>query len=209
MEIVIGMPVFESVPGECVKSILGLAAEAASFGTVRPETAVHIPAYDTARNIIWKKAFGADRLLFVDADMTVPPGSYARLEEAIVNGAQAVAGFFYRKGHPFTPIWSGGDSINPEPVFALSGVHKLRASGMGLMLIDMAWIVKNMPDFEFYMDKKTDSEDVNFCKELVRHGGILMGHADVRCGHLGGRIEINDQTSQRMRELEILKCLKK
>ena len=148
--------------------------------------------FDKARICLMDSAirYECDYLLFVDADVQVPLGGFKALLKAIRDcKAQAVSGHYRRRGHPFTSVWT--KQINDQTyaqVDASEGIHQICASGLGCCLIDVKWVKENMEEPYFDLGRKENGnyiwEDAYFFSKMKLHGGLLLGHAGVRCGHV-------------------------
>jgi hypothetical protein len=194
MLIGVGIPVFDSVPGEALGPLLRNAVEISKYGEVKFVVPVNVVPYHAARNAIIEMAEDMDLLLFIDADTLVPLGSFGKMLEEIKKGFVVVNAHSYRRGYPYTCIWSArleGKNVR-VPVDALNGVHEIDSGGLAMTLIDWNWCKKNIPDFLFECLPSGAGEDGVFYNAVKMAGGRVVGHGDVRCGHISNRIVVDD-----------------
>lgn len=147
-----------------------------------------------ARNglLIQALKWGAERVLFADADHGFPPDTIIRLVEL---GLPVVAANFLTRGDSETearrPVTVGLDGqfvTSTKEKAADPGVEEVASVGMGLCMIDPA-VLKQIaaadgpniwPVFNTEMDSELQfvSEDTWFCRRLRKHGvRIYVDHA--------------------------------
>lgn len=219
MRVTLAMPVVDSVPGEAVAYHMMLAAKIARTAEISIPVIMNVFPHDRARNQLFEIAQRneSDYIFFVDDDMVIPPDAYCRLLEVFSYRKPrpvAVSGHYYRRGWPYTPVWSvdkpgerGPDDMPYHVVTADSGVHQIHFSGLGCCLIDVHWVTQNLVKPYFFMrsdDYGTNvTDDVTFFEAVQKAGGVVYGNADVRCGHLSSRQLICDRTAADYRKHEI------
>jgi len=162
--------------------------------------------HDAARQMIWDEAMdrGCDRLMFVDADTTVPGGGFPQLMTDMDNAKCAVvSGFYLRRGYPYTPVWCV--QVNGEwfQVMAESGLHEIQMTGLGCALIDLKWAKEHLPKTPFTMKQEGGitkiTDDMVFLEHVRAAGGKILGDADVKCEHIGRREVITTKTAESLR----------
>jgi glycosyltransferase involved in cell wall biosynthesis len=200
----VGIPVFDNVPGESLAPFMKAAVEVSRFGEVRIISPVGVVPYHNARNVIIEAAQEVDYLLFIDADTVVPSGFFEKMMNAIKSGYVIANAHSYRRGFPYTCIWSKvpAPGKGAVPVDALSGTHEIDSGGFGLTLIDWNWCKQNLTDFLFRCLESGVGEDGMFYTAVRKVGGRVAGCADVRCGHIANRMIVNDRTAKILRTIE-------
>lgn len=215
MRVTIGIPIVDSVPGETLPYHMMLAAQIGRSCQIAIPSVMNLLPHDRARSKLFDLAIESksDFMFFVDDDMIVPEDAYCRLFEVFnykTPRAVAVSGYYYRRGWPYTSVWSRKNEAGViEGLISDSGIHPIHYSGLGCCLIDVRWVQENLekPYFSMGQDEfgTTITDDVTFFESIRRAGGVVYGNADVRCGHLGERKVICDRTAGdfRRHELEI------
>jgi hypothetical protein len=194
MLIGVGIPIFNSVPGEGLGPLMKAAVEISKHGNVKFITPVDVVPYHAARNEIIALADDVDLLLFIDSDTLVPPGFFDKMLKELDNGYVVVNAHSYRRGFPYTCIWSKRLPAKGSRVAidALRGVHEIDSGGFGLTLINWNWCKKFMPEFRFQCLPSGAGEDGAFYNAVKFAGGKIAGHADVRCGHISNKVIVDD-----------------
>lgn len=207
MIITLGMPLVGDLDGDALEShlrmVFQLGRKAEQLGhKVWISCPLNTMPHDRARVAVLDEAcrFESDYIYFVDTDTLVPPEAFEELLR-VQQETQAVlvSGHYYRRGFPFTCVWS--KIINGEfhQVTAEDGLHEIDTTGFGCALIDLKWVLKNLKPPFFTMEQgKTSSivtDDVSFCIKVREAGGLILGHGGIRCIHLGGRIGVCDETA--------------
>lgn len=211
MKVALGIPSVESVPAEAFGHHLRLAGEIARQDDLVTITPSNVIPHDRARSLVvdCAKRMDCDLLFFVDDDTLVPKGAYQRLKEVMDDTqAQAVSGRYYRRGYPYTCVWSLEVQGKMTQVDARKGVHLIHTSGLGCALIDFRWICKHMEEPMFTMREGQKSrevtDDITFFDQMREKGGKLVGVADVSCVHVGQRVLIGDDNVDYLRKTELL-----
>ena len=210
MNVALIVPVVESVPVHNIGPLLTLCARMEKNPdidnlfiivpqNVVPHDAARIAGFDDAIKL------ECDLVLFIDDD-TIPPFNafdslYRVLKE---KKAVAVSGLYYRRGYPYTSVWSKKVGKKAYQVSAEYGVHKIHYSGLGCALIDVNWVVKNLKKPYFEMDKSVElgttvTDDITFFDKIRKKRGKVFGNADVRCAHIGNREIIDDGSVNQLR----------
>ena len=200
----IGIPIVDGVPAEAYGSqIVACAMIARSHEIVIPSV-INVFPHARAREFICEIARekNVDYLLFLDDDTIVPFGAFGELLRVMVEtNAQMTVGHSYRRGYPFTPTWfkvvDGQKYVctaGPK-----SGPQELDACGLACNLVNFRWVEKNVELPWFFKDRTCIWEDTAFCKKLKEAGGKIVGVPSVRCGHVGTRTVVDDQTQDQYR----------
>jgi len=209
MRVAMGMPIVDSVAGEVFTSHV-IAACAIS----RKHEFAMIPClntfpHDKAREQIIEKALegNVDMLFWVDSDMAVPRDAFELLHEALVStGAQMAVGHAHRRGYPYTPCWF---TIQDGKTYqATAGPEaspcEIASGGMACNVLDLNWVRQYMAPPYFYQGHLPDRgyvwEDWFFCNGIQEAGGKIIGVPQVRCGHLGERILVEDHNASVLRK---------
>lgn len=215
----IGIPMLGDVPPQAIPSHMMLT------GLIARKHNVFVPEVIGMRPLSWArdhvmhmaKKCEADYVLFVDDDIVVSPEAFDQLLETMTaTGAAAVTGWFCRREFPFDCVWSkvGPDGemyrVDAGP---LVGPTPIDGTGMGIILIDMAWMNEHAADYKFWLGQGPDGEliceDQHFAMMLSVKGGKLIGDPRVRGAHIGQRIRIDDDSAEMLRRLHIQKGLHK
>lgn len=116
---------------------------------------------------------GADYVLFIDSDMRFPKDTFDRL---LAHGKPIVAANYTTRRLPPEPV-SFADETCTNRVYtreASTGLEKVYATGMGLMLVDTKVFRETpLPWFQIgYSTKQHEffGEDVFFCHQAAKHG---------------------------------------
>ena len=209
----LGIPIFDNVPAEAIAYLLRLGIEMSEVSKqqVYAITVNNIVPYDKARNTIVDEAIkkNIDTLVFVDSDMIIPAGSFTKLWKVFKERKEPlVSGHAYRRGYPFTCIWSKVIGENAEggitQVDAESGVHEIDGTGMFFCLIDLKWVRENLEKPYFFQGWDEhgvqQSEDIYFCNKIRKAGGKVLGIADLECGHIYAKTIITRRNVEGLRK---------
>lgn len=205
----VGIPIVDHVAGEAVSELLPAVVKASRHcsGMIFL-TPLNMFPHDRPRSWIVENARAAecDLLWFIDSDMILPPDSFEQLLKVQQEtNAAVVSAHYYRRGAPWTSVWSQQASGTWFQVDADSGVHEIGTSGLGCALVDLKWVFENLKEPYFSMtpgEKSTIvTDDTTFYDKVRQAGGLILGNADVRCGHLGERRVVCDKTAEFYRKL--------
>lgn len=210
MKVAIGIPVLNSVPGESFGSILKASVEASKFGEVRIIEALDLVPYDRARNFLLDEAIkqGCDLFWAIDSDCVLPDGAFEKLFKTLKEkSAQAVLAHNYMRGYPYVCSWFRQVSDRIDRVSAGSGVHQISSGALHCCLIDLKWVEKNLEKPYFKYSPSEDEEvrimeDAYFFDKIGKAGGVVLGHGDVRVGHVYTRVVICDKTADFLRSMQ-------
>jgi hypothetical protein len=207
--ITISIASVDTIPSEALGSHLATCVEAGRiFEKVQISTPINVLPHSNARTLSMSQALenGSDYILYIDDDTLMPYGGLGMLLETLeTNKAQAVSGHYYRRGFPYTCVWSVVKDNFIAQADAKAGIHPIDTSGLGCALIDVNFVAEKMTPPLFQMTEMASgnlvaTDDVTFFTKLKKAGGVLLGDARVRCTHLGERVEINDQSVLRLRQ---------
>lgn len=225
LKICVGVPIIDSVPGESVGSLMGIVGEIARdkrISSVAVMTVLNMFPHDRPRNVIIDSAVaaGADLLMFVDADQTIPPNGFRSMMDVLENPPNGdgtvglVTGFYYRRGFPYTTSWSQTAVRDGKLQKLYCEAHpsmdcvEITSCGMGCALIDLRFVRERLTKPFFGMrivDGNVEEwEDSWFCNKITSAGGRIIGVPSVRCGHVDTRIMIDDSSVESIRRTEML-----
>ena len=212
MRVTLGIPTLGDVNGSLYASHLALAASMGSkVDAMIVPSVFGISPHSRAREVVIEKAidFNSDYLLFLDSDMVPPANAFHRLLETLERTkASMVAGHFYRRRYPFTLTWfktvDGKNievSAEPEVDFA-----EIDSCGLACNLIDIKWVREHLEKpFFFIGEKKINGqsefvwEDAWFCHKIKEAGGLIVGDARVRVGHMAEPLIVSDENVRELR----------
>lgn len=213
MKLAIGLPIQDNVPGEAFGWHVSAVVEAVKYmekagGEAITIFPVGISPHDAARDAIVTAAIKAEcnRLFFIDDDTITPRGGFAELMRVMDEKAcAAVSGFYLRRGNPYTPVWScerDGEWFNVD---ANAGVHEIHMTGLGCCLLDLDWLVANVPQPWFKMKQGARStiitDDITLFEAIRKSNGKIYGDASVQCPHIGRREFICRETGDALRNV--------
>lgn len=213
LKTIIGMPIVDSVPGEVfITHCMAIMETARRQPEYENDICLCCPQnvlpHDRARAEIVRTGYteGRDLLFFIDDDMAIPQHAFWTMHKTMIERkAAVVSGHYYRRGFPFTSVWQ--KKINGEffDVDAKDGLHEIDFSGLGCALIDLNWLIANVKPPFFSMklepgeDSVTVSDDIVFFEKVEAANGLVIGNANVRCGHLASRQLVCDLTADFLR----------
>lgn len=125
--------------------------------------------------------WGATHVLWLDADMTFPPGAALRL---LAHDRDVVAANYATRVAPSRPTaYRGGRPVSSHDETGLEAVDHV---GMGVFLMRTA-IVASLPTPRFWYSTPTETEDVYFCRLLGAAGHVIYIDHDLsrEVGHVG------------------------
>jgi hypothetical protein len=210
MRIALAMPMVGDPVAEGEGPRLSLAVEAARFGEVAVCTVQDYLPHFRARNQLIEQALVSecDVMFWIDADSILPPLAFARLFQTLQKTkAQAVAGFCYRRGYPFTSSWTKAVAgktfyLDASPTGEPCVID---SCGFPCTILDLKWVKENLKPPFFAQRLGSDGkiiewEDGFFFRKLKEAGGKLLGDPTVRCGHAYLRTIIMDKNVDYLRK---------
>lgn len=206
MKIAIGMPIQDNVPGETygyhVSTIVEVVTKCGT-GNVLNICPVGVCPHDAARQQIVDAAIKAkcDRIFFMDDDTITPPCGFITLMDTMDHEkAPAVTGFYARRGDPYTSVWSKQVGEDWYQVDADGGIHEIHMAGLGCCLLDLNWLLENVPAPWFQMKQSNGitnvTDDLVLFEAIRKAGGRILGNANVQCIHVGRREYVTRETAQ-------------
>lgn len=220
MRIGIGLPMVMSVGAKVVPGLMALSFEVgkAGYELIIYSTDRMYPYHRSREHIINEALVGeCHRLLFVDSDCVVQYKSFVRLMETMDDAkAVMVAGHSYRRGWPFTNVWSidygrekGVMQVDCKPNAVVP--MEIHGAGFSCNLIDLEWVKEMIRPPYFTLGTEEEGgaagEDWRFCKKIRDAGGRIMGDPRVRSGHEFGQLIVCDGNVETLRKEEIRKML--
>lgn len=204
MRVCLGTPVLGVVKGEVYFSHLSLAVEIGRVCDIVIPGVMDISPHSRARQRIFDLALqnDCDMVFFLDSDMHPPLHTFKNMLATMMKyKAQMVSAHAYRRGFPFTSVWS--KKIEGQ-WFQLTSdsdgtPEEIESTGLACNLIDLRWCKERLSEPYFYQDDKL-WEDQYFCKKMLEAGGKIFAEPSVRCGHLFEGLVINDENATTLRK---------
>ena len=216
MKLAIAIPLVQALPAEVVEGLLNGVIEAtqvvrAAGGTIEAHTCTDLYPYDRARQFLLEDCIesGCDLLWAIDSDCLLSTGAFEKLWQTMRDrDAQAVLAHNYNRGYPYACCWFAPRDGRFYRVDAGSGVHQIVTGGLHCTLIDLQWVKDNMkkPYFKYVFSEDENeriAEDAYFFSEMGKAGGLVLGNANVRVGHIYTRICVSDKTVRVLRQLQV------
>ena len=211
-KLAIGLPLAGDLPMECVADLMIATAQATLEGDLCVIAPQGIFPHDRAREAIITEALESDcdYLWFIDADTRQPGGAIKEMLRVLrEEKAAMVTGWYNQRGFPFASTWaverSGGETAPLQIVDEQSDRVRIDGCGLGSALIDLNWVRENLlpPFFVMAVDVSRPTlyrwEDSYFCCLIKEAGGAIYGLPQVRCKHMGSRIEITCENEEQLR----------
>ena len=158
--------------------------------------------YDSRNKLVQAaQKIDADRILWIDSDMTFPPDIMEKLESTIRDyGADIVTAVCYRRTPPYTPVLFNECYRDEYTVEHKELVNypedkpfEIAACGCGCMLMKTDFLTDMFLQHGLWFDPMLNaSEDVAFCVRAREMGKKIMCNPAAQCGHVGTVI-INKQ----------------
>lgn len=185
--ILIALPVLDSIKTQTFRSFM-VETNRLPF---EANLHIHQSAYvHDARNKSVEKAIagGYTHLMFIDSDMTFPPGSIERLMSL---DKDIVGGLYYRRQAPHMPTLnevSEGKLISPFlEKYDLTKPFEVFSVATGFMLVKVS-ALKKIPKPWFGFGKlhgEEMGEDVYFCWKAHQHKVEVWCDPTIELGHVG------------------------
>lgn len=197
MNVCLGIPLLDSVPSEAFSSHLAVAAKTGKKHKLIMPYVMNVFPHAKARELIVNsaRAFNADYILFLDDDTIAPDSVFERLlEQMNLRCVDMTVAYIYRRGYPYEPTWF--KDHKPVVASATSPPVEIDTCGLACNLINLKKVDERIGKKEwFWRDRDCIWEDVAFSKKLRAAGGTVLGVPNIRCGHVGTRMIINDMTA--------------
>ena len=203
MRLGICVPMYTVVPSSFVINFINRLAELQTNGR-NYEVKIYIKTgtvIDRARNQLVKLALddGCDYVMFIDADMLLPPNS---IDELLDMNVGIASGLYFSKGKPYLPV-ARIKKENSElhqylDDFEFNKVIKVAGAGRGCCLIK-AEVFKNIeyPYFKFEWKETKDgeiyalAEDLYFCENALKKGYDTYLNTGIVCEHFGTEVGVS------------------
>lgn len=147
--------------------------------------------YD-ARNKMALQAiqYGADRILWIDSDMTFEPDLMERLSKRIDEGCDIVSGLCFRRAVPFTPVIVKGYDENGKAIDYLdypeNKLIEVEAVGMACTMMKTSILTDiALETGGWYTPIVGYGEDYSFCQRAKSVGKKIFVDTSIKVGHIG------------------------
>jgi hypothetical protein len=201
--VVIGQPVRESgIPAPAALSQNQLIAAGMRAGVIVDVFQQYSNWLEEARNTIVRQALNskATHLMFIDADVVVPPNLIIELFKMNVPIA---SGLYFSRIPPYKPIiYNQGpkkaDGTNTYSItdYPKDSIIEAGLVGMGACLIDCKFLMDMYRtyngDGKWFAFEPGRGEDVWFCNRARKMGVIPKVNTGLICGHVAQIIVIDD-----------------
>ena len=203
MKTVIAIPCMDTVPVAFMQSLLYLDKPDDTHVSVATGSLI----YDS-RNMLLERALnnGADRILWLDSDMTFQPDVLARLNADIDEGCEIVTGLYTKRVKPFTPVIYKDCYVKDEDGYKLptatcytdyprDSLFEVAACGFGCVLMTGAAAIKIIQKLggKLFMPVAGFGEDMSFCMRAAHVGVKIWCDSRIKLGHVGYKeFTVND-----------------
>lgn len=194
MKTLIGIPCFETVYTDFMKSMLDVEKPEGACYTVVKNSLV----YD-ARNIIALNAIGCgfDRVAWFDSDMKIPTDAMVQMSRDMDNGAEFVIGIYFTRTDPIRPVlcselwwdWKNGELDTGAKTFfeyPADSLFECKAVGFGCAMVSVDLLKRVHDHFGLpFSPLHGLGEDYSFCWRVSQLGVPIYCDSRVKCGHIG------------------------
>lgn len=183
----VAQPIYGAVPAEAAMSFARLLVSGTMRGIISGYGQTHFSGLSIARNRLVRQAIEGNHthILFVDADMVLPPNTIARL---LLHRVPVVTGLYFQRVPPHNPVvMTLGDLAQPVEAYS-PGLSKVGAIGMGCALIEVGALRKlkeHFGDERWFDYENNEGEDVFFSRRCEKSDVPIYLDADCKCGHIG------------------------
>lgn len=150
--------------------------------------------YD-ARHMLIQEAIDteADRILFIDSDMTFKPDLMERLAADMDAGRDFVTGLYFRRTFPVNPILfktvdyvEGKDKSILYSAYPRDGIFEIEGCGFGCVMMSMRLVkdVLNRYHHPFTPIDGVFGEDISFCWRVKQAGYKMYCDSRIKAGHV-------------------------
>ena len=201
MKLGICVPMYHVVPASFVVNFIHRLTELHNNGR-NYEVKIYIEqstVIDRARNVLAKRALadGCDYLMFIDADMILPPNT---IDELIDMNLPIVSALYFTKGKPYLPVARIKKNEDDEDHkfledFEFNEIIKVAGTGFGCILIKAEVFQKiEYPYFKFEWKELNGklqqvAEDLYFCDKARKAGYETYLNTGIVCGHYGTEVD--------------------
>lgn len=166
--------------------------------------------HDRARNLTIKDLLdrGCNWWMSLDADVLVPKNAFSDLwKTAKETGAEVVSGNYRRRGYPYTSVWYAETEIGNRTVVSNKGLHDLKITGLGCVLINLDWLITHLdPPYSLFETDTYGSlitDDTSLFKKITAAGGKIIGDASVDCAHYGDGLPVTRKNEAILRQAHL------
>lgn len=199
MKIFVAIPCMDFVNTHFFQSILSI--NMGNLGIPQYGISRSSLIYD-ARNMLTETALksGADRIMWLDSDMTFEPDIIQRLSSDMDEGRDFVSGLYFKRKNPIgpvvykdtgyiqdgnklTPYAHGYDDYPKDTIFECAGV------GFGAVMIKAELVRDVYETFGApFAPQPGFGEDLSFCRRLEELGVKMWCDSRVKLGHVASTI---------------------
>ena len=210
MKLGICVPMYQVIPASFVINFIHRLTELYNNGR-NYEVKIYFlmgTVIDRARNNLVKDALadGCDYIMFIDADMILPPNAVDNLIDMNVGIA---SGLYFTKGKPYLPVarikkkksevdeWEQDSTHRHLEDFEFNKTMNVAAVGMGCCLIKAEVFKKTeFPWFKFEWKQHNGkhyqlAEDLYFCDNALKQGYKTFLNTGIICEHFGTEVGLS------------------
>ena len=199
LKYLIAIPTGNYMPVQSVASLIHMKRVGMSKVTFLQNSLV----YDARQKLMLEAIeTGADRVLFIDSDMTFDSNIMAQMACDLDEGRDFVCGLYFRRTFPVNPILyktveldDGEDRSILYTDYPIDSIFPVAGCGFGAVMLTTQ-LLKDMYDaykYPFAPINGAFGEDVSFCYRLNELGKYKMWcDSRIKVGHVG-MIEIDDR----------------
>ena len=189
-KVLIAVPALDMMPTQTAYCMLTMKKDCPS----RFSFIVRASCHD-ARNMLAREAIdsGADRVLWIDSDMVFDDDIMIRLGEDLDAGWDMVAGIYFRREVPTSPlVYSSIEKSHAEvwKDYPMDQLFPCAGYGFGAVMMTTE-LLKRVGDYAFTPFDHL-SEDLSFCKRAETVGAKIACDSRIKVGHVG-QIVIGEQ----------------
>ena len=204
MKTLIAVPCMDLIPVPFITSLLQLDL---SGHEVSYDFHAGSLIYDSRNQLLERaKEMQAERILWLDSDMVVPPDALQRLEADLRNGCDIVSGLYFGRRPPSQAvIYSDCDIVKlaDDQILPLATrfldyprdeLFEVQGFGFGCVLMRMSAVARIRDEMGLYpfMPPGGFGEDLSFCIRARKSGVKLWCDSRVLCGHIGHKTYTQD-----------------
>ena len=195
MKILIAVPTHDYVHADFTRKLMELDRPEGTGFAMITNTLIY-----NARNLIAQSAIreGFDRVLWLDADMTFPHDTLARLSADLDEGREFVTGLYFTRKEPVVPClhkelhwkvkpdgWIDTGAICYRD-YPKDQVFEIACCGFGCVMTSTALLKRMVEKYgtPFY-PLMGMGEDTTFCWRSTENGEKLYCDSRIKCGHIG------------------------
>ena len=209
MRTLIAIPCMDMCYTDFLRALLSLEVT----GEIQYTFAQSSLIYD-ARNMLCGVAedINADRVLWLDSDMTFPPSMFKRMHEHLDMGKELISGLYFGRKPPFAPIIYDRTYVTTEGKFPIphadsfeeyprDSLFRISACGFGAVMTTTDLLRRIRERFGApFSPMGGFGEDLAFCQRAQAVGAELWCDSTIKCGHIG-LATYSEETFSSMRRL--------